>query len=259
MNISNESWLMLVIGFLLSIIPAYYFYRRSIKEPIACYLVRATNVIDIKNSSGIGEKIAVSYESQVIPRLSVGNVSFWNGGNSTLEGDALTERDPLRINISDGKILEATIITDPNPQCGCGITTDSEGFPNSVLLTFDFLVQHNGFVVRILHTGQGHAMSVTGTVKGVRLEDERGATRNYSLILRFINQLAILIFVIFCFVFIGVALSKQLLGVATSTIGDLATFSFATAAVCFFLSLSSFTLAYLQQRTSHKVPPKLGG
>ena len=189
MNIP-EPWLLVFVSFLLSLIPTYYFYRKGKKEPIGCYSVRGLNVIDIEKSSAIGNKIAVSYDNEPLTRLSVGIVTFWNGGTSILDSSALVQRDPLRISIDpNGKILEATIIANPSPQCDCRIKLGSEVAPNSVLIAFDFLDHRNGIAVRILHTAKDDTLDVLGTLKGVRLEHQWGLNKTYDQILTIINYI----------------------------------------------------------------------
>lgn len=166
-----------------SIVVGYYFHRKSIKEPIAVYSIRSTNIFDLGSKTGIGEKITMVYEEQPIRRLSVSVVKLWNGGNSVLDGSALIQRDPLRISFTnDVTILEATIVTDTNPNCGCKTTTKSNAFPNSVLLDFEFLDRQDGVAARILHTGDSDSLTFAGALKGVRLENEKTIDKKYSFI-----------------------------------------------------------------------------
>lgn len=258
MSISLESWIILFLGFLLSLATAYYFYRKSKKEPIACYAIRGLNIIDIDRKSDIGEKITVSYDGQSIPRLSVGIVSFWNGGTSILDGNTLVQLDPLRISINpDGKILEATIIANPNPQCDCRITFDQAASANSVLITFDFLDQHNGIVVRLLHTAQDETIEVLGTLKGVRLEDEWGSAfaKTYNQISKWINEGTVITAALISATFVGSTYFFEKTGEP-----ELRTLAIdVTPIVLVCLVFASMLIRYLEKKASHKIPKKLKG
>jgi hypothetical protein len=165
-----ESWIMSIIGVLLT----YYLYRKSIKEPIACYSINSMNVIDAdRSASSIGKKLTLNYEDEDKPvsRLCAANITFWNGGNLLLERETLLQSHPLRISLKSGEILEATIVTNPNSECDCRILSAPVNYPNSVPLDFKFLDRGNGIVVRVLHTGLSSEIEVVGKLKGVRLEN----------------------------------------------------------------------------------------
>jgi hypothetical protein len=163
----------LIIGTLITIVVSFYFFRKGRKQPIACYSISSINIIDVNHSaSNLEEKITINYEDKPISRLSGTTITFWNGGNLLLKRETLLKKYPLRISIkSFGKILEAKIITDPNPQCECKILSEPDTFPNSVLLDFEFLEPNNGIVVQVLHTGQRGEIEVVGKLKGVCLDD----------------------------------------------------------------------------------------
>jgi hypothetical protein len=185
MGLSADAWFSLATAILIG----FFFFIKQRKEAIACYAIRSLEVIDVPNSSShIGEKITVNYEDKPIPRVSVANVTFWNGGALILSGETLLPNYPLRICIRPGgDLLDATIVTNPNPECDYRISFDPDNFPNSVLLDFDFLEPDSGIVVRVLHTGQREAIDIEGKLKGVRLENAYSSAEKYDSILKFIN------------------------------------------------------------------------
>ncbi len=259
-NISPESWLLLAIGFLLSLIPTYYFYRRAKKEPIGCYFARGLNVIDIGEKPDIREKVTVSYDSEPIPRLSVGIVAFWNGGTSVLDGSALVQRDPLRITVHpDGKILDATIVANPNPECDCRVKFDCEVEPKSVLIDFDFLNPNNGIAVRILHTAQAHGLEVGGTLKGVRLEHQWGSasTQAFQRISELGNlKFILLIFAISASSMVGITLIRDH-GIPLPA--SLLELRYVIGYLSIILLLCLLAAQFLAERSSHKIPQTLKG
>lgn len=259
MNISSESWFLLIIGSLLSLIPTYYFYRKAKKEPVGCYVAHGLNVVDIQEKPHIRGKITISYDNELVPRLSVGVVAFWNGGTSVLNGNTLVQRDPLRITVNpNGKILEAAIIVDPNPECDFGVKFDSEAAPKSVLLTFDFLNPNNGTVVRVLHTGEADALNVVGTLKGVRLEHQWGSasTKFYQRILKLGELKFILpVLAISASIQVGITLIRDVIELPASLLELRYVVNYLTMILMFCLLGAGF----LAEKSSHKIPQELKG
>jgi hypothetical protein len=257
-NVSIESWFLLFLGFLLSLISTYYFYRKGKREPIGCYSVKGLNVIDIEESSVIGNKVVVSYDSEPLSRLSVGVVTFWNGGTSILEGSALIQRDPLRIGVnSNGKILEAIVIANPNPQCDCRIKFGPEVAPNNVLISFDFLDQQNGVTVRILHTAVDDTLEVLGTLKGVRLEHQWQVNQTYDRIWTAITYVSNGAFAVFLITIASTLSFDQLFGIPAFVLTIIWKFVKVVGGLCCVLLICGLPLDYLRRKATHKIPAKL--
>ena len=92
---------------------------------------------------------------------------LWNAGEETLTAADITTSDPLRITISDAKILDASILQTNNPSAQFQIEVSQSG--DAIFIHFDYLNHLDGAVAQIIHTGISSAhLSVHGAIKGVK-------------------------------------------------------------------------------------------
>jgi len=259
MGLSADVWFSVMIAILIG----YFFYFKQKKEPIACYAIRSLNVIDMpNNSSPIGEKITVNYEDKPIPRVSVASVTFWNGGTSLLSGETLLPKYPLRICIRpNGKLLEATIVTNPNPECECGISFDPDNFPDSVLLNFHHLEPRNGITMRVLHTAPKEGIDVVGKIIGVRLEDVCSSGKKYDSILDVLNYSVIYLGMVVIFAFFVLVQFHTWIGLPSVFFDFLLSNSPIITklllGLCLLGTVSTLFISFLKKTTSYKIPNEL--
>jgi hypothetical protein len=259
MSLSADVGFSMVIGILIG----YFFYFKQKKEPIACYAIRSLNVIDVSNnSSHIGEKITVSYEDKPIQRVSVASVTFWNGGTSPLSGEKLLPKYPLRICICpNGKLLEATIVTDPNPECECKISFDPVNFPNSVLLNFHHLEPGNGITMQVLHTAPKVGIDVVGKIIGVHLKDVCSSGKKYDSILDVINYSGIYLGAVLLFAFFILVQFHTWIGLPPVFFDFLLSNSPIITklllGLCLLATVSGLLISFLKKTTSYKIPNEL--
>lgn len=116
---------------------------------------------------GLPQGISVKFMGADIPRLSRSILAIWNEGEKTIHQSDLVPADPLRISVGqDGKILTVTTLDVSRDVNRISFNIGING-PHEVLIAFDFLDQHDGAVVEILHTSENRTAKVLGTVRGL--------------------------------------------------------------------------------------------
>jgi hypothetical protein len=134
------------VFFILGLIPAYYFYKKSvrIKEPV--YSIRSSNII-----SQTFTDLVVSYRGKEIRKFTFSAILFFNRGAMAIDGNDVSSRNPLRIVPKDCNILEATVFIYNNPSNGVTLNADEErgGFR----IDFEYLNQNDGVIFTVLHDG----------------------------------------------------------------------------------------------------------
>src|ERR1700761_2775342 len=129
---------------------AYYFYRRSIREPRLRYSTRAFSVIG-GTLRPLLDGMEVRYRDAPVPRLAAATVTLWNSGTGTLGREAIAAHDPLRIQLEgEGQILEVALTKTTRRANNVAFEFDPEG--GVITIGFDFLDPQDGAVIRLLHT-----------------------------------------------------------------------------------------------------------
>jgi hypothetical protein len=154
--------LIAALFFILGLIPAYYFYKKSIriKEPV--YSIRSSNII-----SETFTDLVVSYRGREIERFTFSTILFFNRGAMAIDGNDISSRRPLRIVPKDCNILEATVLIYNNPSNGITLNADEE--QGGYRIDFEYLNQDDGAILVILHDGiSSENLDVVGDMKEVR-------------------------------------------------------------------------------------------
>jgi hypothetical protein len=161
-----------VIGVVLAVVglgTGYYFYKRSIRQPILKHYTWALDVVG-GFSHPVLEGMEVIFKGASVHRLTASTITLWNAGNATLDRDAIAQRDPIRIQLrGEGRILEATVTKSTGAANNVSLDLDDEG--GVVLIGFDFLDPQDGAVVRVLHTSPERYPEVRGVLKGAQLAE----------------------------------------------------------------------------------------
>jgi hypothetical protein len=146
------------------LIASYYFYKKSIriKEPV--YSIKSTNVIS--DYASIYENLTVSYKNKKVENFTVSKVLFFNKGAETLNRDDIAKLNPLRIAITSGNILDTVVLQVNNPSSDFNVSLDR--LSGSVIIDFEYLNQHQGAVIEVVHTGlSSEDIGVVGDMKEV--------------------------------------------------------------------------------------------
>lgn len=161
----NTDLIIAIIFFIIGLIPTYYFYKKSIriKEPI--YSIKSVNVIS--DYASTYPNLTVSYIGEKVKSFTVSKVLFFNRGAIALDRDDLAPLNPLRIEVSSGKILDATVLQVNNPSSD--FTVDLNRAFQLFMIDFDYLNQHQGAVIEVIHTGlSSRDIDVVGDMKDVK-------------------------------------------------------------------------------------------
>lgn len=172
---------------------AILFYIKSKKNKVLVYLTQSFSLIS-KEVTSI-ENFSAQYNGKPLESLSVTNVMFWNYGNTTIDGSDIASLDNLVFELAKGVlILDSQVIKSSKEANGVKINANA----NVLYFDFDYIEPKQGFVVRVLHTGEGFL--VHGTVKGgslKRFNNSRNLRHVLSLVGLFIAALLVLYMLIF--------------------------------------------------------------
>lgn len=150
---------------IVGLIASFYFYRKSIriKEPV--YSIKSNNVIS--DYSSTYQNLTVSYKNERVENFTVSKVLFFNKGAETLNRDDIATMNRLRILANQGIILDTTVLQVNNPSSDFKVGLNREN--NWIVVDFDYLNQHQGAVIEVIHTGlSSRGMEIVGDMKEVK-------------------------------------------------------------------------------------------
>ncbi|WP_447891396.1 hypothetical protein [Pseudomonas atacamensis] len=119
-------------------------------------------------SDSLPPAIVVQYNGHSIPRLTKSLLIIWNSGENTITGDAIVEKDPLRVQVGeDGKILSVSVLKTSRAVNDFRTVPYVNEQANEAILSFDFLDSNDGAVIEILHTSTDRKPRLKGTLRGL--------------------------------------------------------------------------------------------
>ena len=152
------SYIIGIIGIVTSII-TYLRSKRTQKPMFKKLSAIITEEMISKNSN-----VHIQNGDVKLDRLTITKVAFWNKG-ITLKKEEVSARSPFRIELEDENaiILEAYIsYAEEENDVSCKIMDNKK----QIVIDFDYLAQNQGFVVKVLHTGDGSkVLNVAGSMK----------------------------------------------------------------------------------------------
>lgn len=154
-----------LITFVIGVLLTIFFHHKSKRTKSLKYVLKTNNLFKDHSSKLSG--LEVKYKEEAVKDLSITKLMFWNAGKETINGQDITELDPLSIKVDNGiKILEALLIKDNNQASKIELINYSE---NKYSVKFDYLDQLDGAVVNIIHTGlSSKGIGFGGKIKGIR-------------------------------------------------------------------------------------------
>jgi hypothetical protein len=112
--------------------------------------------------------VEIRFSGHCVPRITATRVVVWNAGSTTLTGSDVVAGDPLRLELDgDGSVLQASIVCATRKVNDLRTEVDERG-SSTILLPFDFLDPGDGAHLRVLHSGGRNALTLTGTIRGMR-------------------------------------------------------------------------------------------
>jgi len=154
-----------VVLAIVSLIASFYFYKKSIriKEPV--YSIKSVNVIS--DYASTYNNLTVSYKNEKVENFTVSKVLFFNEGEVTIDREDIAPLNQLRIVAKTGSILDTTVLQVNNPSSDFKVSLDRAN--GLVMIDFDYLNQHQGAVIEVIHTGlSSKDIDVVGDMKEVK-------------------------------------------------------------------------------------------
>jgi hypothetical protein len=164
-DIMNTDLLIAIVFFIIGLIPAYYFYKKGIriKEPV--YSIKSVNVIS--DYASTYENLTVSYKDEKVENFTVSKVLFFNRGAEPIHREDIATLNHLKIVAKSGNILDTMVVHVNN--LSSDFKLDFDRANGCILLDFEYLNQHQGAVIEVVHTGlSSQDIDVIGDLKGVK-------------------------------------------------------------------------------------------
>jgi hypothetical protein len=151
---SKIDWYSIAIGAVLATLIAFLFYRLQIAVKSPVYSVKSINIIQ-ESLSKITD-LKVTFKEQRVSNLNAVAVAFWNSGRRAIRRGDLVPGF-VRFEISSGNILDCGIqYFDASKNNNIRVELDQQ-HQNAVLLSFDYLDNNDGCVLKFYHNNSGIA------------------------------------------------------------------------------------------------------
>lgn len=179
LNTFNQGWigsLIGIIGIVVGIIVAVYFYRQSRIGPRLVYQIKALKIIG-RDERAIPGDVKIFFGDAPVERLVKNLIIIWNSGYATFDGNNIINENPLRAEFgNDVRVMRVTPIktTKPDNKSSAFINQTKQ---NEVIFSFNFLDPNEGAVFEIYHTGEELVPQIKGTIKG-----QPGGILNWGII-----------------------------------------------------------------------------
>jgi len=165
----SQNWvgsLIGILGILIGLIIAAYYYRLSRIGPRLVYQINTLKIIG-KDERIIPDDVKIFFRDIPVERIIKNVLIIWNSGYSTFDGANVIKSNPICVEYSkDTSIMRVTALKRSRLENLSQAKIDSE-YPNRVLLSFDYLDPNDGAVFEIYHTGDEILPKISGTIKGL--------------------------------------------------------------------------------------------
>jgi hypothetical protein len=159
----NQGWVGALIGALGISFALYQIFRRSDAKPVFQYSGQKL----ISSSGGLlPNEVSVRFNGEIVPRISLTYLAFWNHGQATIRGIDIADSHPLTFSFKTGQILKIEVVkvTRGAIEASAYISADD---PSRLHTKFSFLDANDGFMLKILHTADETKPVFEGTIMGV--------------------------------------------------------------------------------------------
>lgn len=199
----------LLIGITSIILAVVYNRKQRYRKKIG-YVISNKIIFD-KNLTI--DKLNVQYDHKRLEGLGVTSILVANIGYDSIEGEALSSIDPLRIVVGEGfEVLELSITYTDNKSIKLDRASSQEG-----LINFEFLNSNEAFVIDFIHTGSPtQQIDLLGKIRNVKSFTKIDPYSSYSSaisLILFVGIIVISIFDPFWKLFDNVNLAQLIVGV----------------------------------------------
>ncbi len=165
----------IVVG-ILSLGYAFYQTRHSqqYRVPKVCSQFVAHRVIRRTHSLVPRESVKILFNDTEIDSLSISQVILWNDSRGPVRPDNIAPLDRLRISFfPSSKVFGCEIIKRTN--IANNVSAAVNDAQDGIELGFDYLSYQDGFVLKIIHDGEGASPVVHGQIIG-----QKGGVHSYG-------------------------------------------------------------------------------
>lgn len=141
---------------------ALFTYVKTRRAPRLAYYLDGTSIIG-GSSAEFPKEVEVLFGGAKVERVTSTTLTLWNSGNTTIEGKAVVESDPLRVE-AKSDILKVDVLVTSRDVNGIVV---SELSKREAELRFDFLDAGDGATLQILHSGGPAEIGLCGTIRGM--------------------------------------------------------------------------------------------
>ncbi len=159
----GANWFSLVtfiIGSILTILVSYLFRNRKILK------IQEVHSEVIKKSEKNLPGIEIQYCGKQVERLVKSTFCIWNGGNTIITKEDISNIDNLRCEAEKDTIclIDSDSIFLGRSACN----TNVQGHSSPFLITFDFLDKHDGLIFSVVHDSK-IMPEIRGVIRGTRI------------------------------------------------------------------------------------------
>ncbi|AKC09394.1 MULTISPECIES: hypothetical protein [Rhizobium/Agrobacterium group] len=173
----NQGWVGTLLGVLGIGFAVYQIFKRSEAKPVFQY---SGQKLISSNGGLLPNEVTVQFHGTTVPRISLTSIVFWNHGQATIKGGDVSDKYPLTFSFEGGQILKVEVVkvTRAAIEASASVLTNDA---SRLRVAFSFLDAGDGFVLKILHTGEGTKPTFSGTIVGVPLGVKSlGRVTNYQ-------------------------------------------------------------------------------
>lgn len=167
---STIVWIILSLATLLSLGWGIYSHLSANKKKQ--FSVAFSSFEIIKHGKNKIQNLKLMFNENSINNLTISKFAIWNSGNKVINSYDIVTGQGLEIYCDENTdILEAQIVTEVEPANSFKII---ESTAHNVSIGFNYVDNHEGIVVQILHTGDKNSLHPRCKIKGGK------AIKNYS-------------------------------------------------------------------------------
>ena len=160
---SPQGWLALTISLILGGLIGYWTNSQFANRKSMVFSTKSINYISAFQTKIDG--FSALFDGKPIENLTTTQLLFLNNGNQTIDGNDITQINPLLIKANNPKvkILRVNIIKSDKVN-NLKVTKKN----NKFLINFDFLDKDDGSIIQIIHSGKiDEDVTFLGTIKGI--------------------------------------------------------------------------------------------
>ncbi|MCR9366762.1 hypothetical protein [Vibrio antiquarius] len=166
-NFFNQGWVGSLIGLLGIVLGIVGIFSYKISKSAAKPAYQKTSLRLLgREEDNLPEDVTVTYKGLEVQRLTKTTLVVWNNGTEVLDGDAILQRDPLRLEFEDGTNILSYKILKSNRTTNEFTLNKCDQNENRLKVNFLYLDPNDGVTIEILHDSKARYPKFKGTIKG---------------------------------------------------------------------------------------------